>query len=241
MPFTFVHPAIILPLNKLPRWFSMTGLLIGSLVPDFEYFLRMNIQSEYSHTLAGLFWFNLPLSILIAFIFHNIVKIKLINNLPKFLQYRFQNYNSFLWNQYFKKNWLKITVSILIGAFLHLLWDSFTHISGYFVEQFPLLKNEVLILKYHIPIFKILQHGSTILGGLFILFFIYKMPKISTTYKNIEIKYWLIFVFFMLLIIVVKMCFGLKIQQYGNFIVTFISAAIISLIISSLFTSKQNL
>ncbi|WP_240482010.1 DUF4184 family protein [Flavobacterium psychrophilum] len=39
MPFTFSHPAIILPLRYLPRqWFSLTGLIIGSLTPDFEYF-----------------------------------------------------------------------------------------------------------------------------------------------------------------------------------------------------------
>ena len=41
MPFTFSHPAAVLPLRLLPRhWFSLTGLVIGSMVPDFEYFLR---------------------------------------------------------------------------------------------------------------------------------------------------------------------------------------------------------
>ncbi|WP_262496247.1 DUF4184 family protein [Flavobacterium piscis] len=39
MPFTFSHPAIILPLKYLPKnWISLTGLIIGSLTPDFEYF-----------------------------------------------------------------------------------------------------------------------------------------------------------------------------------------------------------
>lgn len=41
MPFTFSHPAIILPLSYLPKkWFSLTGLIIGSLIPDFEYLLE---------------------------------------------------------------------------------------------------------------------------------------------------------------------------------------------------------
>ena len=39
MPFTFSYPAIVLPLTYLPRrWFSLTGLIIGSLTPDFEDF-----------------------------------------------------------------------------------------------------------------------------------------------------------------------------------------------------------
>ncbi len=51
MPFTFSHPAIILPLKYLPQnWFSLTGLIIGSLTRDFEYFIRMKVRSNYSHT-----------------------------------------------------------------------------------------------------------------------------------------------------------------------------------------------
>lgn len=81
MPFTFAHPAIILPLPFLnKRWFSLTGLIIGSMIPDFEYFIRMRIQSIYSHTLAGIFWFDLPLALLISFIFHNKVKNLLFQN-----------------------------------------------------------------------------------------------------------------------------------------------------------------
>lgn len=52
MPFTFSHPSIVLPLTYLPKkWISLTGIVIGSLTPDFEYFLRMKIQSTYSHTI----------------------------------------------------------------------------------------------------------------------------------------------------------------------------------------------
>ncbi|MEB0248571.1 DUF4184 family protein, partial [Mucilaginibacter sp. 5B2] len=61
MPFTISHPAVILPLNYLPkRFISLTALVVGSLTPDFEYFIRMKVQSDYSHTLPGLFWFDLP-------------------------------------------------------------------------------------------------------------------------------------------------------------------------------------
>ena len=51
MPFTFAHPAIVLPFYKKPKFFSMTTLIIGSMSPDFEYFLRVKIKSDMSHTL----------------------------------------------------------------------------------------------------------------------------------------------------------------------------------------------
>ena len=144
MPFTFSHPAIVLPLTFLPRqWFSLTGLVIGSLTPDFEYFLRMRIQSNYSHSISGLFWFDLPLGILLAFIFHNIVRDILFDNLPTILKSRVMKFKMFDWNNYFKRNWLVVTISVLIGAGSHIFWDSFTHDQGYFVQTIPVLTNTV--------------------------------------------------------------------------------------------------
>ncbi|MEN2414974.1 DUF4184 family protein [Flavobacterium mesophilum] len=104
MPFTFSHPAIILPFKYFPKsWFSMTGLVIGSLTPDFEYFMRMKVQSIYSHTLLGVFWFDLPLAIALTFIFHSIVCNSLFLNLPKAIRKRFYSFTGFNWNFYFKK------------------------------------------------------------------------------------------------------------------------------------------
>ena len=106
MPFTFSHPAIILPLNYLPKkWISLTGLVIGSLTPDFEYFIRMKIESNYSHTFWGIFWFDLPLGILLTFIFHNIVKTELFKNLPKELNQRFVTEEELNWSNYFAEKW----------------------------------------------------------------------------------------------------------------------------------------
>lgn len=123
MPFTFSHPAIILPLKYLPRkWFSLTGLIVGSLTPDFEYFIRMKVQSNYSHTVYGILWFDLPLAILLSFIFHNIIRDDLFKNVPKNIQSRILVYAEFNWNNYFKRNWVVIIVSTLIGITSHLFW-----------------------------------------------------------------------------------------------------------------------
>jgi hypothetical protein len=240
MPFTFSHPAIVLPLTFLPRhWFSLTGLVIGSLTPDFEYFLRMRIRSDYSHTIDGLFWFDLPLGLLLAFIFHKIVRDKLFDNLPTVLKSRFSTFKEFDWKRHFKQNWLVVTISILIGAASHIFWDSFTHDHGYFVQTIPALQNSVDFLGRQIPILKILQHSSTLLGGLVIAFTIYKLPTNKTENENINLKYWTILAGLTLTIIIVRLLSGLDFKQYGNVIVTAISAGLISLTLTPWLTRTE--
>ncbi|WP_434297574.1 DUF4184 family protein [Clostridium sporogenes] len=42
MPFTFSHPAIVLHLEKKwNKYFSFTALILGSMSPDFEYFIYL--------------------------------------------------------------------------------------------------------------------------------------------------------------------------------------------------------
>jgi len=239
MPFTFSHPAIVLPLTYLPRkWFSLTGLVIGSLTPDFEYFLRMKVQSNYSHTLSGIFWFDLPLGILLAFIFHNIVRNNLFNNLPILLKARLFTFRQFNWNKYFQRNWLVVIVSIIIGAASHLFWDSFTHENAYFVQAIPTLTNTIDLFGKHVPVFKILQHSSTVIGGLVIVFAILKMPANKNISGQFNIKYWIMLTVLTLTIISIRFLGGLDYKLYGQVIVTGISSGLISLILTSWLTKR---
>ncbi|MGB4206170.1 MAG: DUF4184 family protein [Bacteroidales bacterium] len=240
MPFTFSHPAIVLPLTYFPKkWFSITGLVIGSLTPDFEYFLRMRIKSNYSHTLDGLFWFDLPLGILLAFVFHDIVRNKLFDNLPTFFKSRFSVFRQFDWNGHFKKNWFVVAISVIIGASSHILWDSYTHKHGYFVQTIPALINTVDLFNIQVPVFKILQHSSTIIGGLVIAFAVFKLPASETENEKVNSKYWAIFAGITLIIIAIRLFSGLDIKQYGNLIVNGISAVLISLILTPLITKRN--
>ncbi len=242
MPFTFSHPAIVLPLTFLPRqWFSLTGLVIGSLTPDFEYFIRMKVQSNYSHTLTGLLWFDFPLGLLLAYVFHNVVRNSLFDNLPTILKSRLVTFNQFDWNRHFIGNWFVVTTSILIGAASHIFWDSFTHEHGYFVQIIPVLQNSVDFLGRQTPILKILQHSSTLIGVLVIVFAIYKMPANKIDKEGINFKYWIIAVGLTFIIIAIKFLSGLELKQYGNVIVTAISAVLISLTLTPWLTrTKKN-
>jgi hypothetical protein len=234
MPFTFSHPALVLPLTYLPaKWYSLTGLVIGSLTPDFEYFLRMRIKSEYSHTIDGLFWFDLPLGLLLAFVFHNIVRDTLFDNLPKFLKSRFSVYRMFDWNNHFQKNWLVVSISILIGGASHILWDSFTHDHGYFVSIIPALTSSVDFFGGRVPVLKIMQHSSTLIGGLVIAYAIYRLPTHRMENESVSLKFWVILVGLTFAIFTIRLLSGLDVQQLGNVIVTAISAGLISLVITS--------
>jgi len=241
MPFTFSHPAIVLPLTYLPnRWFSLTGLIIGSLTPDFEYFLRMRIKSNYSHTIDGLFWFDLPLGLLLAFVFHNIVRDSLLKNLPVILKSRFSEARQFNWNRHFKDNWLVVMISILIGTASHILWDSFTHDNGYFVQIIPVLQSSIDLFGVQIPFLKISQHSSTLIGALAIFFAIYKLPSKKVEEHDVSIKYWIVFASLTLMIIVIRLLSGLELKQYGDVIVTTTSACLLSLFLTSLISKVKN-
>jgi len=236
MPFTFAHPAIVLPFKFLPKkWYSLTGLIVGSLIPDFEYFLRMRMQSNYSHTISGLFWFDLPFGLLIAFLFHNMARNSLYNNLPLVLKSRLLRYNEFDWNTYFKKQWLVVLLSVLVGAITHLLWDSFTHTHGYFVQLFPELNNTVPVLGQQFPVFKLLQHTSTLVGGIVLFMAIVKLPAERIVKSPLKLTYWVLFVVIMLVIVAFRILTGLSFKAYGHMIATCISAVLISLIITPIF------
>jgi len=240
MPFTFSHPAIILPLTFLPRqWFSLTGLVIGSLTPDFEYFLRMRIQSNYSHTISGLFWFDLPLGIMLAFIFHTIVRDSLFDNLPLSLKSRLSTFKQFDWNNYFKQQWVVVIISVLIGAASHLFWDSFTHDHGYFVQTIPALTNTVDFFGRHISILKILQHASTLLGGLVIAYTLFKLTPDKNITRQLNIKYWGILITLTLIIIAVRLLTRFNLKLDGHVLVTAISAVLISLVLTPWLTEQK--
>jgi len=241
MPLTFSHPAIVLPLNYLPtRWVSLTGLVIGSVAPDFEYFARMKVYSVYSHTWTGLFWFDLPIALLLTFVYHDVVRDTFISHLPKTLRSRFEQYNTLDWNRHFIKNSPIIILSILVGSASHLFWDSFTHINGYFVVMWNMVK-PISLFGIEIPLYKLVQHCSTLIGGVVILAAIYQMPKHLISKLAIIWPYWLMIIGVTLSIIAIRVVFGLSIHQYWNILVTAISGGILAIVLTSAFFKSRSL
>ncbi|WP_159566779.1 DUF4184 family protein [Budvicia diplopodorum] len=240
MPFTFAHPAIVLPFGSfLPRKFSMTGMIAGSIVPDFEYFFRMEVKSLYSHSLPGIFFFDIPVALLMTFLFHYLIRNTLISNLPHFLQYRLSPITKFKWMPYVKNNKSKLLLSIMFGILSHLFWDSFTHQNAFFVTHFNYALTTLDLFHYPVALSKVLQHTSTLLGGLIIFIYLLRMPKSDTVPSTISLEYWLSVACLSLIIIAIRMTGVYPSHPLGMIIVTCLSAFMVSLTIAPLFLTMK--
>ncbi len=206
---------------------------MGSITPDFEYFIRMKVDSVYSHTILGMFWFDLPLGLILAFIFHEIVRDPFISNLPKWFGIRLNDFTDFDWKKHFLKNWIVVLISLLIGIASHLFWDSFTHSNGYFVLHFPSLATEITIVDFPIPIYHMLQHGSSLIGAMIILYAIKLLPENKNVVPKPKMGYWIFSFMIMLLVIGIGKFFAQDYLMYGQLFITGISGGMIGLIVMS--------
>lgn len=171
MPFTFAHPAIVLPFVGRVSAHAASGLVIGSMIPDFEYFMRLRVASHIAHTPAGLLLFCIPTSLAVGFLWHAVVKRPLVHQLPGFLQFRLAT--SFEHSPRTFSAWAAFLATSLIGSATHIGWDSFTHAHGYAVTEIPVLAQP---LWAGIPLYKYLQHGSTLIGFVVIVLFVGILP-----------------------------------------------------------------
>ncbi len=190
MPFTGSHPAIILPLLKR-RIFSVSGLIMGSMVPDFEFFILLEANVVHGHGLLPMFWLNIPTALICITIYHTIVRNQLIQNLPDYFRKKFRPFLHFDWLTYFKSNYGEVLISILVGNLSHLFWDAFTHSDGFITEHVTYLSQSF----WDIPLYHILQYAFSFLGAIGILQFVDRMPNYKLrNYTPISdiVRYWCI-------------------------------------------------
>jgi Domain of unknown function (DUF4184) len=241
MPLTFSHPALVLPAKYLPaKWVSMTGLIVGSVTPDFEYFIRMKVESYFSHTWTGMFWFDFPLALLLTFIYHFIVRNSFISNLPVFLRSRLSPYLHFNWMNYFKHHFFQVCICILIGIASHIFWDGFTHPHGDFVKIIPFLKESTTISGTHFTNYTLLQYISTIVGGIIVFYAVMKMPRVKEyAQSHHPFYYWFIIIGTGVVVANVRILTGIYYWEYFNVVTSFVSGLIIGSIIAPLFLERR--
>lgn len=231
MPFTFSHPAIILGFSKISKSkLSFTGLIVGSLAPDFEYFIFMQMRRTHGHEMDSFFWFNLPICILLAFIYHGIVKVPLTNSLPHFLYRKLSTYKQLDWFEYFKKHWFVFIYSAAIGTFSHILWDSFTHDHGIFGQSPEVILQS--FMETDMKVFEVLQWISTIVGGIIVVKFLLKLPDLSNNRQPLlqKFMFWLNAIFIMCFIFIVK-----PPSNLSDFIAVAIGSTLYGIVGSSLY------
>ncbi|WP_026477855.1 DUF4184 family protein [Alkaliphilus transvaalensis] len=243
MPFTFAHPAILIPIRKkLERHFNFSALVIGSMIPDFEYFVRFRPIAYYSHSIMGHFLFNIPVGLFVFILYHTVIKKQLIQHFPKPFDGWYKSHANHKLDLSLNKDFFIVIVSLLIGAISHVFWDAFTHQGGYFVRLLPILQRKMTINAFSIPLYKILQHGSTLVGFVIIIFYLYLIrdrenSKMKRENSKTKVIYWFLNLTLVFAITYTRMILGfggIYFRYFGIIIVTLISSSLISILIVSI-------
>lgn len=168
MPFTFCHPAIVIPVARRTNWLS--PLVIGSMSPDFLYFLNFSTGHHFGHTFTGIFLFCLPASLSVLWVYHRWLRQSVLALLPFGLSGGLEREsNTFSVDSLTRL--LQVIALIGVGAASHIIWDAFTHQHGWGVAAFPVLKTALVEAPWEtIRVFKVLQHLSTLSGAIGLLY-----------------------------------------------------------------------
>jgi hypothetical protein len=150
--------------------------------PDFEYFVHGELTGTFAHTLRGLALFDIPMTFLVAAVYHALVKPVMVAVAPAWFR---REAVAAPWREQWTA-WavVSVVVSAAIGAFSHLVWDSFTHANGWGVAHFPVLHR-----LYDVPVLgtlalhRILQHACSVIGlivlGVLVIRALRRSPRIE--------------------------------------------------------------
>src|SRR6185437_8723858 len=163
MPFTLAHPAAVLPLRRV-RPMTTVPLIIGAMTPDLPYYFPWRIAKhipEATHTLLGMFTLDLPMGLALL-IFLWLLRVPLAAPLGTRARAKclgaLERFGSRT------RNWLLAPLSILVGAWTHLAWDSFTHADSWVVSRISALSAPVSFFSYTGPLCHVLQYASSVFG-----------------------------------------------------------------------------
>jgi hypothetical protein len=169
MPCTFSHPAAVLPLRRFcPRHFDFPALVVGSMTPDVGYYVHRFDLTGFAHSVAGSIIVCLPIGALLLLLFY-LVRRQVCYLLPMPHRRALLALCSSPVSMT-ARHFPIIVTSLLLGAWSHILWDSFTHETGWFAQRIPWLQEPALTLgSTSIPGYYLLQQLSTVVGGVALL------------------------------------------------------------------------
>jgi hypothetical protein len=147
--------------------------MIGSLSPDFAYFLPGELGRVETHSFPGLFWFCWPVSIGLWVLFVRVLELPTIALLPESWRTRFapSNQNITLRALAFA------SAAVILGALTHLVWDSFTHRGTVVVNAIPALKAVAFHVEgWRIRWFFVLQVLSSVFGLVVLAIWAWRQP-----------------------------------------------------------------
>lgn len=177
MPLTISHPAAVIPFKKFGL--PLSALIIGSMMPDFEFFLRLSSTRVVGHTIPGIVLFCLPVGLIVLFLFHKVIKKPLLSLLPQSHRHRISAVGT-----EFRflplKQLFRVIVALIIGILSHLLLDSLTHENSFFTSHIPLLSFAIVKTPFgSLKVYFLLQQIFSFIG------FLLMMRWYGVWYKNV--------------------------------------------------------
>jgi hypothetical protein len=170
MPFTISHVAAVVPFTRpLARARIFSAAVIGSMVPDFGYFMPIQPPRFETHSLPALLTFCLPVGMLAYWFFQLVMKEPLLNVLPDQAYMRWlSSAQPASWRS--ARQWLLAACGVLAGAVTHLAWDTFTHEGSRGVRMVPELSDPMVEVHGHLVSgAHLLQDLSSLAGFLFVI------------------------------------------------------------------------
>ena len=135
--------------------------MIGSMAPDFPYFMPLGLERMDTHSVSGLFGFCWPASLFCWLLYVHVLERPTVALLPD------------RWRAAFPASDREVSIrvlawaslAVLVGGTTHIVWDSFTHSGSWVVAAFSFLRIEIAEWNGHaIHIYWLLQHLSSVLG-----------------------------------------------------------------------------
>jgi len=174
VPFTISHAAAALPLRHFGQFrLPLAAVIIGSMSPDYAYFLPGGFERVETHSIAGLFLFCWPVSLCLWLLFVRVLELPTTALLPENWRTRFPPSNR---EMTFRVLGLA-SVAVMLGALTHLLWDAFTHGRTFVTSAFPALKSVAFhFAGYRIRWFFLFQLLSSVFGIVALAIWAWKQP-----------------------------------------------------------------
>ena len=165
MAFTLSHAAAVLPFSRpLARWRLLSAAVIGSMVPDFGWFMPLRPARFETHSALGLVIFCLPVGLATYWIFQRLMKVPLVELLPDGAHSRWRE-SAAPADYANPRQWIMAACGVLAGAVTHLVWDAFTHEGARGVRMMPALDELIVGIGGHrMGGVRLLQDVSSLLG-----------------------------------------------------------------------------
>lgn len=163
MPWTFAHPAAALLVRRFGgASLPLPGLVVGSLSPDFGYYIGAFDLATHAHTLRGTLDVCLPSAFVLLMIVLRMRGV-LVAPLPQPHRRAIEGLPSpSLWPA---SDTARMIAALWVGAMTHVAWDSFTHASGVMVSIIAPLRHALFeVSGRSFATYNILQHAGTLFG-----------------------------------------------------------------------------